>query len=132
MARALLTEAMSNLKVIVFEGRSKCFFVPCSAGSADFDSCWRQKLELHKVEVLKIHNAWTVRLLWKKNKEIGEGCSIVKTFFVMVALLLHVLLYFYSLQNIIKDNLNDEHKELYLGLKHKKLGKKNYNPKEIC
>jgi hypothetical protein len=51
--------------------------------SADFNSCWREKLELCIVEVLDIHNVWNVRFLWKKILEVGERCSKVKTFFVM-------------------------------------------------
>ena len=35
------------------------------------------------MEVLDIHNVWNVRFLWKKILEVGEGCSKVKTFFVM-------------------------------------------------
>jgi hypothetical protein len=45
-----------DFKILAFERRRKCFFVPSPAGSIDFDSHWRQKLELHKVEVLEIHN----------------------------------------------------------------------------
>jgi hypothetical protein len=36
-------------------------FVSCPIGLADFDSRWHQKLELYKVEFLKIHNMWNVR-----------------------------------------------------------------------
>jgi hypothetical protein len=35
------------------------------------------------VEVLEIHNVWNVRFLWEKILDVGEGCSIMKTFFVM-------------------------------------------------
>jgi hypothetical protein len=52
-----------DFKIIAFEGIKKYFFVSYPAGSADFDSRWRQKLELHKVEVFEIHNVWNVRLL---------------------------------------------------------------------
>jgi hypothetical protein len=41
-----------DFKIIAFEGRRKCFFVPCPADVANFDFRWREKLELHKVEVL--------------------------------------------------------------------------------
>jgi hypothetical protein len=58
-------------------------FVPCMARSANFDSYWHETFEVHKVEVLEIHNVWNVRFLWKKSLEVGEGCSIVKTFFVI-------------------------------------------------
>jgi hypothetical protein len=54
-----------DFKIITFEERRKCFFIPCPAGSVDFDSRWHEKLELHKVEVLEIHNVWNVRFLWK-------------------------------------------------------------------
>jgi hypothetical protein len=53
--------------MIAFERRKKCFFVPCPARSANFDSYWHEKLELQKVEVLEIHNVWNVRFLWKKS-----------------------------------------------------------------
>jgi hypothetical protein len=43
------------------------FFLACSAGSPNFDSCWHEKLELHKVEVLEIHNVWNMRFWWKKS-----------------------------------------------------------------
>jgi hypothetical protein len=52
-----------GLRIIVFEGRRKCFFVPYLARSRDFDSRLHRKLELHKVEVFEIHNMWNVRLL---------------------------------------------------------------------
>jgi hypothetical protein len=45
-----------DFMIIAFEGRRKCFFVPYMGGLADFDSCWHQKLELHKEELLEIHN----------------------------------------------------------------------------
>jgi hypothetical protein len=57
-----------DFKIIAFEGRRKCFLVPYPAWSTNFDSRWHQKLELHKVEVLDIHNEWNVRLLWKESK----------------------------------------------------------------
>jgi hypothetical protein len=50
-----------DFEIIAFEGRRKCFFGPYPTGSTDFDSRWRQKLELHKVELLEIHNVWNVR-----------------------------------------------------------------------
>jgi hypothetical protein len=56
-----------DFKIIAFEGRRKCFFLPYPARLANFDSHWREKLELHKVEVLEIHNVWNVRFLWKKS-----------------------------------------------------------------
>jgi hypothetical protein len=52
----------------MFEGRRKYLFVPCLAGATNFDSHWRQKLELHKVEIFEIHNVWNVQLLWKKSE----------------------------------------------------------------
>jgi hypothetical protein len=56
-----------DFKIIAFEGRRKCSFVPYMAGSTDFYSLWREKLELHKMEVLEIHIVWNVRFLWKKS-----------------------------------------------------------------
>jgi hypothetical protein len=41
-------------KIIVFEGRRECSFVPFPARLVDFDSRWRKKLELYKVEVFEI------------------------------------------------------------------------------
>jgi hypothetical protein len=46
----------TDVKNIAFERRRKCFFVPCPAWSANFDSLWHQKLELYKIEVFGIHN----------------------------------------------------------------------------
>jgi hypothetical protein len=54
-------------EIIAFEGRKLWFFGPCLARSADFDSPLHQKLELHKVEFLEIHNVWNVRYLSKKS-----------------------------------------------------------------
>ena len=45
-----------DFKIIAFEGRRKCFSVPCLVGSANFELRWGQYLELHKVEVFEIHN----------------------------------------------------------------------------
>jgi hypothetical protein len=50
-----------DFEILAFEGRRKCFFGPCPAGLAGFDSPWRQKLELRKAGLLKIHNIWNVR-----------------------------------------------------------------------
>jgi hypothetical protein len=50
-----------DFEILAFEERSKYFFGPCPAGSTGFDSLLRQKLELHKAELLEIHNAWNVR-----------------------------------------------------------------------
>jgi hypothetical protein len=50
-----------DFKIIAFEGKRKCFFGPCLVGSAAFDSCWLQKLELHEAELLEIHNIMNVR-----------------------------------------------------------------------
>jgi hypothetical protein len=61
-----------DFKIIAFEGKRKCFFVPCLVRLIDFDSRWRKKLELHKVEVLEIHNVWNVRFLWKNLKDRGK------------------------------------------------------------
>jgi hypothetical protein len=47
-----------DFEIIAFEGRRKCFFGPCPTGLADFDSPWRQKLELHEAKLLEIHNVW--------------------------------------------------------------------------
>jgi hypothetical protein len=53
-----------DFEIIAFKGR-RCFFVPYMVGSASFDSRWHEKLELNKVEILKIYNVWNVRFLWK-------------------------------------------------------------------
>ena len=69
--------------------------------SSNFYSCWHQKLELHKVEVFEIHNGGECEVVVEKIWEVGEGCSIVKTFFVMEqvqnsGIALALLLYYYS------------------------------------
>jgi hypothetical protein len=56
-----------DFEIIAFEGRSKCFFGPYPAGSAAFDSRWREKLELHEAELLEIHNVWHVMHFWRKS-----------------------------------------------------------------
>jgi hypothetical protein len=53
--------------IIAFEGRRKCFFRPCLARSAALDSCLCHKLEVYKTKLLKIHNVWHVRYLWKNS-----------------------------------------------------------------
>jgi hypothetical protein len=50
-----------DFEIIAFEGRRQCFLVPCPAGLAAFDSPLRHKIEIHKVELLEIHNEWYVR-----------------------------------------------------------------------
>jgi hypothetical protein len=56
-----------DFEIIAFEGRRHCFFRPCPAGSAAFDSHLRHFIEVHEVELLEIHNVWHVRYLWKKS-----------------------------------------------------------------
>jgi hypothetical protein len=56
-----------DFEIIAFEGRKQCFLGPCPIGSAAFDSCLHHKLEVHKAELLEIHNVWYVRYLWKKS-----------------------------------------------------------------
>jgi hypothetical protein len=50
-----------DFEILASEGRRKCFFGPCPVGLGGFDSPWRQKLELRKAGLLKIHNIWNVR-----------------------------------------------------------------------
>jgi hypothetical protein len=50
-----------DFKIIAFEERRKCFFGPCLVGSASFENCWCQKLELSEAELLEIHNVWHVK-----------------------------------------------------------------------
>jgi hypothetical protein len=45
-----------DFEIIAFEGRRKCFFGPCLAESAGFDSPLHEKLELNKAKLLEIHN----------------------------------------------------------------------------
>jgi hypothetical protein len=45
-----------DFNIIAFEGRRKYSFGPCLARSAAFDSHLRHKLEVHKAELLEIHN----------------------------------------------------------------------------
>jgi hypothetical protein len=56
-----------DFEIIAFEGRRQCFFRPCPAGSAAFDSRFRHFIKVHEVELLEIHNVWHVRYLWKKS-----------------------------------------------------------------
>jgi hypothetical protein len=56
-----------DFEIIAFEGRRQCFFRPCPAGSAAFDTRLRHFIEVHKVELLEIRNVWHVRYLWKKS-----------------------------------------------------------------
>jgi hypothetical protein len=56
-----------DFEIIAFEERRQCFFRPCLAGSAAFDSRFRYFIEVHEVELLEIHNVWHVRYLWKKS-----------------------------------------------------------------
>jgi hypothetical protein len=56
-----------DFEIIAFEGKRQCFLGPYLVGSAAFDSLLHHKLEVHKVELLKIHNVWHVRYLWKKS-----------------------------------------------------------------
>jgi hypothetical protein len=56
-----------DFEIIAFEERRQCFFRSCLAGSAAFDSRLRHFIKVHKVELLKIHNVWHVRYLWKKS-----------------------------------------------------------------
>jgi hypothetical protein len=56
-----------DFEIIAFEGRRQCFFKPCPAGSAAFDSRLRHFIEVQKAELLEIHNMWHVRYLWKKS-----------------------------------------------------------------
>jgi hypothetical protein len=60
-----------DFETIAFEGRKQCFFRAYLAGSAAFDSHLRHKLEVHKVELLEIHNVWHVRYLWKNLRSRG-------------------------------------------------------------
>jgi hypothetical protein len=71
-----------DFEIIAFERRRQCFFRPCPAGSAAFDSRFCHFIEVHEVELLEIHNVWHVRYLWKKILELEDQRSIVKTFFV--------------------------------------------------
>jgi hypothetical protein len=54
-----------DFEIIAFEGRRQCFFRPCPARSATFDSRLRHFIEVHEAELLEIHNVWHVRCLWK-------------------------------------------------------------------
>jgi hypothetical protein len=45
-----------DFKIIAFEGRRQCFFRLCPAGSTAFDSRLRHFIEVHKAELLEIHN----------------------------------------------------------------------------
>jgi hypothetical protein len=56
-----------DFEIIAFEGRRQCFFRPCPAGSAAFDSRLRHFIEVHEVELLEIHNVCYLRYLWKKS-----------------------------------------------------------------
>jgi hypothetical protein len=56
-----------DFEIIAFEGRRQCFFRPCPAGSAAFDSRLHHFIEVHEAELLEIHNVWYVRYLWKKS-----------------------------------------------------------------
>jgi hypothetical protein len=56
-----------DFKIIAFEGRRQCFFRPCPAESAAFDSRLHHFIEVHEAELLEIHNVWHVRYLWKKS-----------------------------------------------------------------
>jgi hypothetical protein len=56
-----------DFETITFEGRSQCFFVPCPAGSAAFDSRLHHFIKVHEAELLKIHNVWHVKYLWKNS-----------------------------------------------------------------
>jgi hypothetical protein len=56
-----------DFEIIAFEGRRQCFFRPCPARSAAFDSCFRHFIEVHKAELLEIHNVWHVRYMWKES-----------------------------------------------------------------
>jgi hypothetical protein len=58
--------------MIALEGRWKCSFVPCPVGSVDFDSHWCEKLELHKVDVLEIHNVGNVSSFGKHIRRRGR------------------------------------------------------------
>jgi hypothetical protein len=53
-----------NFEIIAFEGRRQCFFRTCLVA---FDSHLCHFIEVHKVELLEIHNVWHVRYLWKKS-----------------------------------------------------------------
>jgi hypothetical protein len=50
-----------DFEIIAFEERRQCFFRPCPAGSAAFDSRLRHFIEVHEAELLEIHNVWHVR-----------------------------------------------------------------------
>jgi hypothetical protein len=56
-----------DFEIKVFEGRRQCYFRPCMAGLAAFDSRLRQFIEVLKPNLLEIHNVWHVRYLWKKS-----------------------------------------------------------------
>jgi hypothetical protein len=56
-----------HFEIIAFEGRRQCFFRPCPAWLAAFDSRFRHFIEVHEAELLEIHNVWYVRYLWKKS-----------------------------------------------------------------
>jgi hypothetical protein len=55
-----------DFQIVAFEGRRQCFFRPCPAESAAFDSRFRHFIEVHEAELLEIHNVWHVRYMWKK------------------------------------------------------------------
>jgi hypothetical protein len=55
-----------DFEIIACEGRRQCFFRLFPAGSAAFDSRLHHFIEVHEAELLKIHNVWHVRYLWKK------------------------------------------------------------------
>jgi hypothetical protein len=62
-----------DFEIIAFEGRRQCFFRLCPAWLVAFDSRLRHKLEVHKAELLEIHNVWHVRYSWKNLR--GRGTT---------------------------------------------------------
>jgi hypothetical protein len=45
-----------DFEIIAFEGRRQCFFRLCPVWSAAFDSRLHHFIEVHKAELLEIHN----------------------------------------------------------------------------
>jgi hypothetical protein len=56
-----------DFEIIAFEGRRQCFFRPCPAGSTAFDPRLCHFIEVHKAELLEIHNMWHIKYLWNKS-----------------------------------------------------------------
>jgi hypothetical protein len=56
-----------DFEIIAFERKRQCFIRSYPARSAAFDSRFCHFSEVHKAELLEIHNVWHVRYLWEKS-----------------------------------------------------------------